>query len=166
MAGDAIGIGLKARPLDEVSTVAVTRVECVDALMLREILAIQDGRHAGLQKALAVVRRNEEACLLDHVVRLGRQSAHERTAHFLLEWRQRCRLAGLADGERLPMPLTQEVLSDALGLSIVHLNRTLQHMRREHLIEMKRGWVDLLDVGRLKFVCDYQSRHNIDVMSD
>lgn len=64
------------------------------------------------------------------------------------------------------MPLTQEVLSDALGLSIVHLNRTLQHMRREHLIEMKRGWVDLLDVVRLKFVCDYQSRHNIDVMSD
>lgn len=166
MAGDAIGIGLKARPMDEVSTVAVTRVECVDALMLREILAIQDGRHAGLQKALAAVRRYEEACLLDHVVRLGRQSAHERTAHFLLEWRQRCRVAGLADGERLPMPLTQEVLSDALGLSIVHLNRTLQHMKRERLIEMKRGWVDLLDVVRLKFICDYEPRYHAGSMVD
>lgn len=157
MAGDAIGIGLKPRPLDEMSTVAVTRVECVDALMLREILAVQDERHAGLQRALAAVRRYEEACLLDHIVRLGRQSAHERTAHFLLEWRQRCRIAGLADGERLPMPLTQEVLSDALGLSIVHLNRTLQHMRRERLIEMKRGWVHLLDIVRLQFICDYQA---------
>ena len=159
MAGDTIGIGLRARPMDEVSTVAVTRLECVDALMLREILAVQDGRHAGLQSALAAVRRYEEACLLDHVVRLGRQSAHERTAHFLLEWRQRCRVAGLAEGERFPMPLTQEVLSDALGLSIVHLNRTLQHMKREKLIEMKRGWVDILDTGRLKFICDYQSRY-------
>ncbi|MGH7027298.1 Crp/Fnr family transcriptional regulator [Brevundimonas sp.] len=166
MAGDTIGIGLKARPLDEVSTVAVTRIECVDALMLREILAIQDGRHAGLQNALAAVRRYEEACLLDHVVRLGRQSAHERTAHFLLEWRQRCRIAGLCDGERFPMPLTQEVLSDALGLSIVHLNRTLQHMKRERLIEMKRGWVDLLDVARLRFICDYQPRYPVREMME
>lgn len=161
MAGDTIGIGLKPRPLDEVSTVAVTRVECVDALMLREILAVQDGRHAGLQNALAAVRRYEEACLLDHVVRLGRQSAHERTVHFLLEWRQRCRIAGLAEGERFPMPLTQEVLSDALGLSIVHLNRTLQHMKREGLIEVKRGWIALLDVARLKFICDYQARYPV-----
>ncbi|MFK0300239.1 Crp/Fnr family transcriptional regulator [Brevundimonas sp. NPDC090276] len=161
MAGDTIGIGIKARPLDELSTVAVTRVECVDALMLREILAVQDGRHAGLQNALAAVRRYEEACLLDHVVRLGRQSAHERTAHFLLEWRQRCRIAGLAEGERFPMPLTQEVLSDALGLSIVHLNRTLQHMKREGLIEVKRGWIALLDIVRLKFICDYQARYPV-----
>ncbi|MNE18273.1 hypothetical protein D3C80_1112970 [compost metagenome] len=64
------------------------------------------------------------------------------------------------------MPLTQEVLSDALGLSIVHLNRTLQHMKREHLIEMKRGWVELMDVSRLKFVCDYQSRYREICMSD
>lgn len=161
MAGDTIGIGLKSRPLDEVSTVAVTRVECVDALMLREILAVKDGRHAGLQNALAAVRRYEEACLLDHIVRLGRQSAHERTAHFLLEWRQRCRMAGLAEGERFPMPLTQEVLSDALGLSIVHLNRTLQHMKRDHLIEMRRGWVECLDVIRMKFICGYQSRYPV-----
>jgi CRP-like cAMP-binding protein len=68
-------------------------------------------------------------------------------------------VAGLADGERLPMPLTQEILSDALGLSIVHLNRTLQQMKRERLIEMRRGWVDLLDVSRLIFVGDYQSRY-------
>lgn len=161
MAGDAIGIGIKPRPLDEVSTIAVTRVECVDALMLREILAVQDGRHAGLQNALAAVRRYEEFCLLDHIVRLGRQSAHERTAHFLLEWRERCRIAGLAEGERFPMPLTQEVLSDALGLSIVHLNRTLQFMKRDQLIEMSRGWVVLLDLARLKFICDYQSRYPV-----
>ncbi|MNR30865.1 Nitrogen fixation regulation protein FixK [compost metagenome] len=95
------------------------------------------------------------------MVRLGRQSAHERTAHFLLEWRQRCRIAGLAEGERFPMPLTQEVLSDALGLSIVHLNRTLQHMKREGLIEVKRGWIALLDVARLKFICDYQARYPV-----
>lgn len=157
MPGDTVGLNLTSRPVDEVSTVAITRVECVDALMLREILAVHDDRHARLQTALAAVRRYEERCLLDHIVRLGRQSAHERTAHLLLELRQRCRMAGLCDGERFPMPLTQEVLSDALGLSIVHLNRTLQQMKRDRLVEIKSGWVTLLDINRLMSICDFES---------
>jgi DNA-binding transcriptional regulator YhcF (GntR family) len=47
-------------------------------------------------------------------------------------------------GNRFRMPLTQEIMADALGLSLVHVNRTLQQLRREKLIEMKAGSVCLL----------------------
>ena len=73
----------------------------------------------------------EHARLRQLVVRLGRCSAHERTAHLLLELHERLLRIGLAAGDGFHLPLTQEVLADALGLSIVHVNRTLQQLRRE-----------------------------------
>jgi CRP-like cAMP-binding protein len=153
--GDVIGVVVTPSPLEEVSTVALTRVEAVDALMLREILAMQDERHSRLNAALNHLRRQEDACLLDHIMRLGRQSALERTAHFLLEMHDRTWAAGLAEGDRFPLPLTQEVLADALGLSIVHLNRTLQQMKRDGLIELRSSWATLYDRPYLEKLADY-----------
>ena len=97
-----------------------------------------------------------QAALLTQAARLGRQSASERLAHLLLELRDRLRLAGLANEDRYPMPLTQEVLADALGLTSVHVNRTLQSMRRERLIELRGGTVELLDPQRLGRMADYR----------
>lgn len=152
--GDTVGLGADSA-LEDVSTVALTRVECVDALVLKEILSAHDERHARLNRALAAARRQEESCLLDHIVRLGRQSAMERVAHFFLEMRDRLRLAGLCENDRMPFPLTQEVIADALGLSIVHLNRTLQLMKRDRLITLKSGLLSLLDTRQLEALADY-----------
>ncbi|MDP1007831.1 cyclic nucleotide-binding domain-containing protein, partial [Klebsiella pneumoniae] len=49
--GDSVGLSLDPRPLDETTIIALTRVEYVDALMLREILALQDPRHDRLRRA-------------------------------------------------------------------------------------------------------------------
>ena len=156
--GDAVGLNRASSPLEEVSTVALTRVECVDAMILKDILSAGDERHARLQRVLRSARRQEHAALLDHIVRLGRQSALERLCHFFLEMRDRTRAAGLAESEeRFPLPLTQEVLADALGLSIVHLNRTLQEMKRDGLMRMRGGWLDLLDMHRLEVLAAYGS---------
>jgi CRP-like cAMP-binding protein len=54
------------------------------------------------------------------------------------------------------MPLTQEVLADFLGLSIVHVNRTLQQLRRDRLIEISGSHVVLLDMAQLTVISDYQ----------
>lgn len=155
--GDAVGVCAAPNPLDQIATVAINRVECMDALMLREILVLGDDRYAGLKTAIDEMRRQDEANLLHHVVRLGRQSAFERMAHLILELRDRTAMAGLAQGGQFPMPLTQEVLSDALGLSIVHLNRTVQQLKRDGLIEMKSGRVSILDNRRLETIADYGS---------
>jgi CRP-like cAMP-binding protein len=153
--GDSVGLSLDPRPLDETTIIALTRVEYVDALMLREILALQDPRHDRLRRALATSRRYEETCLLNHVVRLGRQSAQARLAHLLLELRDRLQRAGLCTSDRLHLPLTQETLADALGLSLVHVSRTLGQMRRGRLIAMQSGWVTLLDEAHLRAASDY-----------
>jgi DNA-binding transcriptional regulator LsrR (DeoR family) len=65
-------------------------------------------------------------------------------------------LVGQADNRSFTMPLTQEVLADFLGLSIVHVNRTLQQLRRERLIEISSAHVVLLDTVQLAVIADYQ----------
>ncbi len=94
--------------------------------------------------------------MLNAVARLGRQSAQERFAHLLLELRDRLRMAGLGDGARFEMPLTQEMLADTLGLTSVHVNRTLQTMRQQSLVTLREREVGLPDVAALARIADYQ----------
>lgn len=153
--GDPVGLGERPNAPALCSIVAVTSLETVDAEPVVEAAA--SGASPGLARAVAMSRVEEEALLLDHLVRLGRQSAYERVAHFLLEMRQRLEIAGLGDRQRFPVPLTQEVLADALGLSIVHVNRTLQQLRRERLLELRSGVAILLQPDLLVGISDYQT---------
>ena len=150
--GDGLGLCPRPQPLGLSACVALTRLETADAAMLRDAA---DDPASGLGLACARAACLEEAQVLDHVMRLGRQTALERTAHLFLELRWRLAAVGLAAESRFPLPLTQEVLADALGLSIVHVNRTLQQLRREGLIEMKSGWVELLDREGLSELADF-----------
>ena len=97
----------------------------------------------------------QAAYLLNQLVRVGRQTAYERTAHLILEIHDRLTAVGIADGPTIPMPLTQEIIADALGLSVVHLNRTLQLLRRDHLIESRAGFVKLLQPDQLADLADF-----------
>ena len=153
--GDGLGVCSQAQPLALSSAVALTRVELADAAPLREAVAADP--QSGLALACARAAGLEQAQALDHVMRLGRQTALERTAHLFLELHARLAAAGLADQRRFPLPLTQEVLADALGLSIVHINRTLQQLRRGGLIEMRSGWVELLDPAALAERADFRA---------
>lgn len=83
-----------------------------------------------LTRAFAISRALDEAYLIAHVTRLGRLNAHERLIDFLLELYERLEPCGLAEAGRFLIPLTQEAIADALGLTPVHLNRTLQEARR------------------------------------
>lgn len=94
--------------------------------------------------------------LLNATARLGRQSALERFAHLLLELRERLSDVGLAGPSRFEMPLTQEMLADTLGLTSVHVNRTLQSMRQQGLIALSGREVTLLQPDELARLADYQ----------
>ena len=69
---------------------------------------------------------------------LAARSAYERIGHLLLELFFRLRAVGLADADSCDFPLTQNDLADATGLTAVHVNRTLQDLRRDGLIELDR----------------------------
>lgn len=79
------------------------------------------------------------------MVAKGRLTADEHMANFFCEQFTRARIAGLIDGGRFSLPLTQTQLGDALGLSIVHTNRTLQRLRRIGAVDWQDGVVEVRD---------------------
>jgi CRP-like cAMP-binding protein len=87
------------------------------------------------------------------MVGIGRRSAYERMAHLLCELLVKMQAVGFARAEACDLPLTQSHLGDALGLSTVHVNRTLQELRRAGLVELRHGqlrapdWAGLQDAG-------------------
>ncbi|HYG27415.1 MAG TPA: Crp/Fnr family transcriptional regulator, partial [Caulobacteraceae bacterium] len=135
------------------SVTALTALEVADAEPA--LAAAEAGEAPCLAEAFAVARVQEERLLLDHMVRLGQQTAYERVAHFMIELQRRLQAAGLGDSQRFPLPLTQEILADALGLSVVHVNRTLQQLRREGLIELRSGVAILLKPDIMAQIADY-----------
>ena len=77
---------------------------------------------------------------------LGRRNVLQRTAHLLLELSARYEFCGLNVKDEFPMPLSQMELADALGTTLVHLNRTLQTLRRAGMVETRqRGRIRILD---------------------
>jgi CRP-like cAMP-binding protein len=80
---------------------------------------------------------------------LGQRSAYERLAHLLIELYVRLKTVGRAHDGRCDFPLTQSDLADATGLTSVHVNRTLQELRRDGLIELDRRQLHILDLDRM-----------------
>jgi CRP-like cAMP-binding protein len=90
---------------------------------------------------------------------VGRRDALTRTAHLLCEFAVRMHAVGLGDGHRFQLPMTQQELSDALGLTAVHLNRRLKALRDEGLIETNKRSVTIIDYPRLAQMGDFDSRY-------
>jgi CRP-like cAMP-binding protein len=102
-----------------------------------------------LDDAYAMSAALEEAYLLEHIARLGRLNALERIYSLLLELNERLERNGLAVDGRFDMPLTQEMLGDALGLTAVHVNRMLQEARRAGALDWTGGRIVLHDPAAL-----------------
>jgi CRP-like cAMP-binding protein len=152
--GDGIGLCQRQAPPAIAMVMAATFVETIDAEPVME--AVQSGQAPGLERAISAASRLDDILTYDQITRLGCQTAYERVAHFLLELQHRAQMAGLGDRQRFPMPLTQEMLADALGLSIVHINRTLQQLRQRKLIELRSGVAVLLDRDALIQLADFR----------
>lgn len=87
---------------------------------------------------------------------LGRRSAYARTAHLLCEIIHRTCPLTAVEQITCPMPLTQAELADTLGLSVVHVNRTLMRLRQEELIRLRRGQIEVLDWPRFKSAAGFE----------
>lgn len=155
--GELIGPCWPVTPAAPSSVMALTPVIVADAAPLRNLVRVAPEDCSNLALALEYCAGLTETSLLNHVVRLGRQTAYERTAHLFLEIRDRLALSGCGNGESFPLPLTQETLADMLGLTSVHINRTLQQLRRERMITMSENMVTLLEPAALQAIADYHS---------
>ena len=91
------------------------------------------------------------------IIRLGCLTAYERVAHLFLEIHERSGGRQDTGHATFDFPLTQELMADLLGLSPVHINRTLQQLRRDDLVLLKGGKLCLLDLAKLKKLSHFVS---------
>ena len=103
--------------------------------------------------------RSREAILDEWLVNLGHRTATMRMAHLFCELHARLENVGLARNEAYDFPLRQHELAEILGLSTVHVNRTLQALRAEGLIALKSYRLEILDVERLKEHAMFDDRY-------
>lgn len=91
----------------------------------------------------------EEAIALEWLVSLGQRSALERVAHLLCELRVRHSIMDGEPRETFSLPVTQREIGDAMGISTVHVNRTVKELRQRGLAHLHSGEVSILDFAGL-----------------
>jgi CRP-like cAMP-binding protein len=101
----------------------------------------------------------DEAVLRSWIVNIGRRDAQQRIAHLFCELHARLKLVGLVTAGQFDLPLTQEILADALGLTPVHVNRTLQRLRSDDLIVLKSGELTILDIEGLRKLAGFDPNY-------
>lgn len=138
-------------------------VSAATEVTLRRIKSADFLRAVSAQPRLATafwwVAIQEEAILREQIIRIGRRSAKERVAHLLLELNRRIAAVEgrLTDFINLPFP--QALFADALGLSVVHVSRTLTKLKAEGFIATGPGGIEILEREAMSKLCDFDSRY-------
>jgi len=96
--------------------------------------------------------------LSEHKVSLGARSAAQRILHFLLELWTRLEQIGQANAKGFELELTQEQIGDCMGLSTVHVNRSISRLCKENLLRIDKGMVTFPQVSRSVSFADFDKR--------
>jgi len=106
--------------------------------------------------ALSWLAAQEAVNYAERIIDIGRRTPIERLAHLLLEIHSRLTMVGCAEEAVLNLPFTQEMMSDALGLSVPHLNRMLTKLRSEGMIAVNERRVEFIDLKALQLLAQFQ----------
>ena len=98
----------------------------------------------------------EAAIYAEHLVTVSRRTAFERVAHLLLELLIRLQSVDHADKQSFRFPLTQELIADALGLSIPYVNEVLRKLRDDDLVKVSNRTIVIKDVQKLATLVDFE----------
>lgn len=155
--GDFLGLRSVLFRTSDHNIEPVTRIEASE-VTTSDLLAAFD-TNPRLATAVLWAASRDEAMVVEHLVGMGRRSATERMAHFLLELGAQLRLVGLADGGGYACPLSQYMLADALGLSAVHVNRVLRELRETGLCTFQNRRVTFHDHAALVAMCGFDKTY-------
>jgi len=145
--------------LGEMDHTITTLSACEVVRLAPETVADLLAHHPQIARGLRMAQLVDEATLREWLMNVGRRSAPERIAHLLCELLVRLRAVGLAEQDSYALPITQVDLADTTGLTPVHVNRTLQELRRQGLIELRRGRVTILDLPRLRTLAEFRPNY-------
>jgi CRP-like cAMP-binding protein len=135
------------------AVISITR--CRIALVPHERLKQLTERHPHLTRVYWLMTNIDAAIQREWTLSLGRRSAISRMAQLFCELNLRLGLVGISQQDSFDFPLTQSELGECLGLTSVHVNRTLQELRRRGLLEFQNRRVAILDLKSLKEVAEF-----------
>lgn len=123
--------------------------------------AVRDlvSQHPTIAGALRMSTLADEATLREWLVNVGCRSSIERIAHLFCELFIRLQTVGLATEDTCELPLTQAQIADTTGVSTVHVNRSLQELRRRRLIELRGKTLKILDARHLKALAEFKPNY-------
>lgn len=113
-------------------------------------------RHASLGFDMTWIAAREESILAQHLAAVGQLPALGRLAYVILFLLERVRRGGNGDETAIDAPLTQEHLGDAMGLSLVHTNKTIRKLQAMGCIEWQRQTLRVVDELRLTELASYE----------
>ena len=133
----------------------LTLTPCRIAIVPHERLKAITEQHPHLTRLYWFGTNVDAAIHREWEVSLGRRTAISRLAHLFCELRVRLGLVGRADEEGYELSLTQADLAECLGLTPVHVNRTLKELRERRLVEFRGERVKILDRLGLERVAEF-----------
>lgn len=116
-------------------------IPCEIAIVPRDAVIGLIEQHARLAHAMWVDTLIDGSIYREWIVNVGRRDAQAGMCHLLCEFSRRLEAAGMADAAGYELPMTQEQLADALGITPVHVNRVLRNLDREGLIIRDKRFV-------------------------
>jgi len=138
-------------------------VSAATEVRLRRIKSIDFLKAISNQPKLATafwwVAIQEEAVLREQIIRIGRRSAKERVAHLLLELNRRIAAVEGRHTDFINLPFPQSLFADSLGLSIVHVSRTLSKLKAEGFVRTSPDGIEILEREKMAKMCDFDSRY-------
>ena len=138
--------------LYSVKTLTQTSVAALPMARLLDLFETHPRLAAGLFWSFST----DTAILAEHLITIGRRTAAQRVAHLLLELHNRLLHLGLAEARSYRLPLTQEMISDTLGLSIPYVNRVLQQLRSDGLVTIRDQVVVIDNMEELAALADFE----------
>lgn len=138
-------LGLQAAVMDEMDHSVESATEMVLCVFDRKDLRrlYRDAPERAFD--VTWIAAEEETMLSEALTAVGQRTAKERVAWGLMRLMQRSQASGLARKNRAPMPFRQTDFADAMGLSLVHTNKTLSAIRRDKLATWANGWLEIHD---------------------
>ena len=137
--------------------ITVTRARI--AIVPHERLTDLSERFPHLTRLYWFMTNIDAAIQREWTLSLGRRSAIARMSHLLCELNARLGIVGLVEANSFDFPLTQVEFGECLGLTSVHVNRTLQELRRRKLIELQSRRVTIFDLDALKNVAQFDDAY-------
>ena len=141
---------LQSLHLNVLDNSVATITSCGVGFITHEVLRDLCVRYPRIAAALWRDTLVDASIFREWMMNVARREGSSRMAHVLCEMLVRLRAVGLAEGHACDLPITQVQFADALGFTTVHVNRVLQQMRTDGLIELKGKRLFIPDWERLK----------------